>query len=318
MIKRDYPNLGVSILQRWRNKFQAKIAYCLFFNNLKKFYRIFEYKKIPFVFTLYPGGGFELYNEEKNGFLRIINKSNYFKGVIVNQKVTKKYLTENSIIDKEKIFLINGIPVASSKLNASIHNKRYYGINKATFDIAFVANKYTYNGADKGFDFFCQLIRRLIYKSPDIRVHVVGNFSESDLEKKDSNYIKFYGTRDPDFFESFYRNIDVLVSPNKPFVLSPGAFDGFPPGAAVDAGIAGVMLLLTDYLNENDFLLDGVDYININSGIDYAEKIISDLIANPDQLKAIGTNGRQKFLTHYSYEAQIKSRVKIFKAIIND
>jgi glycosyltransferase involved in cell wall biosynthesis len=67
-----------------------KLFYTVFLNNAYKFLTAFNTVKIPFIFTLYPGGGFGLNNLESDNKLLEIGKSPYLQKIIVTQTATYK------------------------------------------------------------------------------------------------------------------------------------------------------------------------------------------------------------------------------------
>src|SRR4030066_370297 len=70
----------------------AKLFYCVFINNIYDNLNWLEKFKIPFIFTLYPGGGFQINNEIIDKKLKIVFNSPMFKKVIVTQIFTLDYL----------------------------------------------------------------------------------------------------------------------------------------------------------------------------------------------------------------------------------
>ncbi|UWG96663.1 hypothetical protein LPY66_17540 [Dehalobacter sp. DCM] len=84
--------------------------------------------------------------------------------------------------------------------------------------------------------------KKLARSAENIRSHVVGNFDRSDIDVSElGDRIIFYGLRNKSFFPTFYSGIDLIVSPNLPFVLIPGKnYDGFPTGCCIDAALHNV------------------------------------------------------------------------------
>ena len=106
--------------------------------------------------------------------------------------------------------------------------------------------------------------------SEKFRFHVVGGFSEDDIEVSDIiNKIKFYGYLKPEELRKFYITQDLIISPNRTNVLSKGAFDGFPTGCSIEAGLCGVAMFVTDELNQNSVLIDNKDCVFINHNPDF-------------------------------------------------
>ncbi|HEX5152910.1 MAG TPA: hypothetical protein VFW07_15775 [Parafilimonas sp.] len=297
----------------------SKLAYCLFYHNLKRIFPILQKYNIPFLFTLYPGGGFGFYDKECDSFLKEIASSPLLKGIIVTQQCTYDYLIDRGIFQKDMLHLIYGacFPVKNYQVRK---NKEYYHVNKPTLDICFVAVKYTDGGIDKGFDIFCHTAYRLCQKYDFIRFHVVGNFSEEDLVFNiPAEKITFYGLQYFDWFRDFYFDKDIIISPVRPYVLKKGAFDGFPTGGVIDAGLYEVLMISSDPLGDNqlagfenwkDIVISGNNIYSIIQSID-------KLIESPALIKSIAKAGREKILENFSEEKQIKERIKVITKFIS-
>ena len=293
----------------------TKHAYCLFFNNLYTVYPLLKKFQIPFSFTLYPGGGFKLYDSVCEKFLVEINSSPLFKGVIVTQAGVKNYLINRGLIDAHRINYIYGAPIEVSSYD-SVYEKKYYAKNKPTLDICFVSAKYMKYGLDKGFDIFCEVAFRATKKYDFIRFHVVGGFDRNDLlYDVPEDKIFFYGYQDFDWFKKFYSDIDLIISPVKPFVLSAGAFDGFPTAAVMDAGFLGACMLTSDPLgdNYNVGFKNWEDVVLIDSNANSVMEAIDRLILNPTLIEAIAASGRTKLHQLLSPQIQMVERVNILK-----
>jgi hypothetical protein len=120
----------------------ARMFYCIFINNIIENLTWLEKYKIPFAFTLYPGGGFVFNNVESDAKLKIVFSSKMFKHVIVTQKITEDYLVNKEFCEKENIKFIFGGVVPQLSLKKDLFNKKTYLLNKDTFDICFCAAKY--------------------------------------------------------------------------------------------------------------------------------------------------------------------------------
>ena len=296
----------------------TKLFYCIFLNNMIKFIDTLEEKKIPFIFTLYPGGGFQMDDEISNFKLKKICSSSYFKTVIVTQKITKEYLLKNNFCKEDKIKLIFGGVVPQNSLKNNLE-KKYYFKDKNTLDICFCAAKYMPKGIDKGYDVFIKLAHNLSHKYNFINFHIIGGYNEEEIDVTTiKNNITFYGYLNFTELETIFKNIDIIISPNKSFVLYNGAFDGFPLGTVVEAALNGVMVILSDDLNQNTLFIDNQELIITESTSESIEKIILNLIDNPNKLVEIAKNGKEKFQKVYSNNNQMKPRIEILENFINN
>jgi len=291
----------------------AKLFYCLFLNNLFDNLGWLEKFKIPFVFTLYPGGGFLIENKESDDKLKRVFSSPMFRKVIVTQKITCDYLIDNHFCNPADILYVFGGVVPQQTQQIEKFRKQKYAIDKKTFDICFCAAKYTPRGVDKGYDVFIESALELAKRSDVVRFHVIGGFDENEIDVSDlSDKIKFYGYQNFEDLRTIYNKMDVIVSPNKPFLLEKGAFDGFPLGTVVEAAFNGVVGLVTDSLKQNDTFADGEELIIITDANSIVSKIL-ELIENPERLHRISIGGRQKFLKIYSHEMQYPSRLELLQ-----
>jgi len=298
----------------------SRLFYCIFINNLKKIFPIILQHRVPFIFTLYPGGGFKLYDRECEEFLRIINASDLFQGVIVTHPGIKEYLTGRNLIDERKIEFIYSVPVHQADYEPN-KDKIYYGDGKRTLDICFVAAKNTAHGEDKGFDVFSTVASRLWKEHPFVRFHVVGNFTKDDLTYEiPDDRVTFYGMQDFAWFEDFYKDKDILLSPVRAHVLSVGSFDGFPTGAAVDAALYGLLLIISDPLGDNFEvkLKDGVEVLIAQSNVHSYVNILKTVIDSPSSIKAIAKNGQMRFTEITNFENQIEKRIKLIASTLSE
>lgn len=289
----------------------GKLAYMIFLNNAIKFIEFLEIRKIPFVFTLYPGGGFQLNQQLSDDKLQRICRSPYLRKIITTQKITNEYLLSKKFCDTSMLCFQYGGVLALEKLKIRRVAKKYYKQDKSTFDICFVANKYMPGGLDKGFDLFIDTAQRLTKLHSDILFHVVGPYDSSDSDTNDLENIVFHGLQQTHFFPSFYSRMDIILSPNIPFILSPGAFDGFPTGACVEAGFCGVAVFCTDVLNQNLSYQDGEDLVIIEPDFEKICETVHFYYENLDELYNLSTNGQALFSKVFNLKAQMEPRLEV-------
>lgn len=290
------------------------LFYTVFLANANSFYFVYELTNVPFVLELYPGGGFWLNDPEIDARLRKILGSPFLKKVVVTQKLTYDYITQNGFIAPDKISYIYGMTTHPQYFRSACA-KKYYGRDKSTFDICFVGNKYMPLGIDKGYPVFIETCKILAPAAPDIRFHVVGNFDRTDMDVGAiDRRITFYGPRDDRFFPGFFSGMDIIVSPNIPFVLIPGkSYDGFPTGCCIDAGLQNVAVFCTDELRMNGHFEHGKHlYIIPPVAGAIAESILA-YYANPGKLYELSARGQAKFREVFDFEDQMKKRVSILE-----
>ena len=102
-----FPELSNRILQKKTViNVNAKLFYCVFLTNIYENLVWLEKYKIPFVFTLYPGGGFQIEDFTSDYKLQKVLDSPQFRKVIVNQLFTKEYLISKKFCSADKIEFI--------------------------------------------------------------------------------------------------------------------------------------------------------------------------------------------------------------------
>lgn len=294
--------------------YKAKLIYVNFLGSVVHYDLGYSFK-VPFIVNLYPGGFLQVNNKEIDNYLKKYLCSTYCKKVIVTQDYVYDYLVTNKLCPKEKIEFIFGGVVSLELLDIKVSNKERYGFQKNTLDVCFVAQKYSEYGADKGYDTFIKSAGILAQKYDNVKFHVVGSFDKNVIDVSTiRERIEFYGTQQTNWFKDFYKNKDIIISPNIPFILGSGCFDGFPTGCVVEAGINEVAMFVTDELdmNKNRFIDDKEIVIIKPSENSIVEKV-DFYLKNPNKLKSISEAGVLKIKDLYSYEKQITSRINIIQ-----
>ena len=287
---------------------RAQFAYFIFLHNVRHFVRLLDRSRTPFAFTLYPG--LLLKEPSSDTLLRQVCASPNLRKIITTQKLTHEYVQD--FIEAEKIEFIYGGVFPSTKLTTAAHPRKYYQRDKSTFDICFVAMKYMPKGIDKGYDVFISVARALSRLYDDIEFHVVGTFDSSDIDVSEFKHrIHFYGARQTEFFPKFHASMDLILSPNVPFVLRPGAFDGFPTGACIEAAFCGVPVFCTDILKQNFAFKDGEEIVIVPRDVDDICESINHYYRNYERLVQVGRSGQQAFERELGIELQLAKRFRL-------
>ncbi|AWK52039.1 hypothetical protein DIC82_13910 [Clostridium beijerinckii] len=320
--KRKYPEFGGKVFNFdwvWR-PVECKILYFTFLNNAYLCLKFVEENRIPFVFTLYPGGGFTLDNEESNTLLKRVCASSCFRKVIVTQQITYDYLVKNKFCSKEKIEFIFGVVVPLEKIElAEKCQKKHYGINKDTLDICFVTYEYISYDKDKGYDVFVEVAKELVKKYQNIYFHVVGLADENMINISEiGDKIIFYGQKDEEWINNFFNDKDIILSPNTQGKMCKGSFDGFPPDSCIDAGLRKVAILCSDELGLNKgIFIDSKEIVIIPHDSKKIIERIETFMDKPKLLQSIAEKGQKKIIELYNFDAQIKPRIKLLKEEIS-
>jgi glycosyltransferase involved in cell wall biosynthesis len=292
---------------------KGSAAYLIFLNNIFRYLEYVENAHLPFVLELYPGGGFYLDDAVSDAHLRRVLGSPMLRKVIVTQNVTRDYLLRKKFCKKEEIEFIYGVVTLSDTLGEARARRARYGINKQTIDICFVANKYMPGGADKGYDRFIASARILSGRHAQVRFHVVGNFTEHDIAVEDlRGHITFYGHQFTSFFPGFYSRMDLILSPNVPSLIAPGAFDGFPTGCCIEAALCGTAMFISDELNMNEGRLnEGEEVVIIPREPEQIAEMVEKYIADPARLALLAQNGQRAIRSLFAIATQMAPRLHV-------
>ena len=303
----------------------AGLAYLNFLNNAHQFLLALQQHQIPFVLTLYPGGGFGLDEPESDAKLAAVLASPLLQAIIVTQSVTQDYLQRFSAqrgLALPPVHRIDGVVVNPLYFDdAGPHRAPVFGQGKATLDICFVAECYMPLGANKGYPAFIAAALALA-DCPELRWHIVGGgFTSQDIDVSAlGGHIQFHGRLETTALRQFYAGMDLIVSPNQPFLLHTGNFDGFPTGCCVEAALCGVAVMATDALRQNPGYVDGASMLllDTNAPIPLAAQIetaIRRMRADPATLAAIGSAGQVLTRQLYAPERQIGQRQDILRSV---
>lgn len=313
-----YPHLKDQIRSFWHFDWTGKsygLFYTVFLSNAAHFNFAYEYDNTPFIFELYPGGGFWFNDEAVDAKLRTVFASPLFRKVIVTQKITYDYIVDKGFVTPDKVAYIYGMVTHPEYFQPSEIPKLYFGKDKNTFDICFLANRYMPLGVDKGFPTFIETCKKLIKVSDKFRFHIVGNFQPDEIDVKELGYaVFFYGSKDKRFFPHFFSNMDMIVSPNKPFVLIPGkSYDGFPTGCCIDAALHNVAVFCTDQLQMNEHFEHKKDLFIIKPDADEIAENILAYFNNPDELYRMAARGQTRFREVFDFKKQMEARTSIIE-----
>jgi hypothetical protein len=181
-----------------------------------------------------------------------------------------------------------------------------------------VAHKYTPRGVDKGYDVFVDVAKRLQASHGDIRFHVVGGFDEHDIDVTAlGDRISFHGPRPTGWFDEFYRDKDLVLSPNRPSAIFPGAFDGFPTGTCVDAGLRRMAVFCTDPLGLNTHFADGEEIVVVPHDAVRVAAILESYYREPRRLARLADHGCRKMRQLYGLETQMGPRLALLREEID-
>jgi glycosyltransferase involved in cell wall biosynthesis len=303
-----YPQFEGRVFRLGRKLPKAQLIYFVFLHNAGYFMNLLKSSRSPFVFTLYPG--FRLGQPDSEALLRKVCSLPNLAKVITTQTLSHEYLLE--FLEPERVEFIYGGVFPSDRLATSGVLRKYYQKDKGTFDICFVAFKYMLQGIDKGYDVFVEVAKELCRLHDDIFFHVVGPFDRLDIDVSDlKGRIKFYGIRQTEFFPQFYAGMDLILAPTVPFVLRPGAFDGFPTGCCIEAGLCGVAVFCTDVLKLNVAFKEGEEIVIVPRDVQGICELIERNYRDYDNLVQLARRGQEAFRVAFGLANQLEKRLKI-------
>lgn len=312
------PHLSKRVARHTTNlSVKAKGLYFVFLSNYEAFSQTIRSLNTPFMFTLYPGGGFRLYEKSSNALLRKCLADPLFRKAIVTQPITREYLLKNGFASENQVTFIPGMVVPDEFLLESDRDKVFFGQQKSAIDIAFIAHKYTDRGEEKGYPIFVEVAHRLHKHKMQPRFHVIGGFDRADIDvSKLKDSITFYGVLGNAALSQILAGIDLIISPNLPGKSSEGVFDGFPTGSAIQAGLRGAAVFCTDELMQNYSFIDKKDLVILPNNAKQITEIVSSYLDDIDSLYELAATGRCTFKAYYSRTAQLEPRIKLLEELL--
>jgi len=289
-----------------------KLAYITFLHNAWQMFPFLVDRQIPFVLQLYPGGRFEIGNEESDNHLQTVVKSPLCRKVIVTQNLSRDYLLDHIGCDPEKVQFIYGGVYDTNNGFDFLRDKKFYGKNKNTLDVCFVAHRYDDDTRKKGYDQFVAVAKVLVERFPDLRFHVVGDYTSDQipLEGAAGKFI-FHGKRPTSFFREFYPSMDIILSANRPSSDGAGAFDGFPTGACMEAGFWGVLNCISDPLKMNVAFTDEVDVVFVDFDATRTAEKLAMLLEDTARLYSLAYENWRKFTQVFDSNRQMWDRCRL-------
>lgn len=299
-----------------------RLAYLMFVNNAARFLPALEKHHVPFVLTLYPGGGFGLDEPASDAKLAAVLSSPQLRGVITTQRVTDEYLrgfVARRGLTVPPLRQILGGVVNPLYFAADLpEHATYFGEGKDGCDVCFVAEKYMPRGEDKGYPEFIAAALALRHE-PAVRFHVVGGFTAADIDVTQlGDRIRFHGRIETVDLPGFFAGMDVVVSPNKPRIRYAGSFDGFPTGSCTEAALCGVAVVASDVLGQNPGYPDGEALLVVEPTAEAVVGTLRALLAEPARIGPIARLGRTLSRRWYAPEVQIGGRREMLERVARD
>jgi len=292
-----------------------ELASVVFLNNVHHYLDDLEHAELPFVLTLYPGGGLQLGDAGVEAKLQRVLASPLIRHVVTTQPIVTDHVRESA--PGLPLTEIVGVPVGREHLFPGAGLRPSYFLEgKDSLDVCFVAQRYTADGRDKGFPTFLETVQQLSDDGLPVRGHVVGGF---DMEQVPDGLgrldLTFHGVLSTGSLRQFFSSQDVIVSLPVPGVLAPGAFDGFPTASCVEAALNGVAIVSSDPLDQNRVFQDGRDiHVTGGSALEAAGRVRA-MLAEPGGLRRVGQAGMRTARRAYGVGAQLIPRRTILESL---
>ncbi|MFC7431123.1 MULTISPECIES: glycosyltransferase [unclassified Agrococcus] len=292
----------------------ASLAYLVFLNTVDHHLDELERRRVPFVLELYPGGGLYLGDADVERRLDRVLASEMLRHVITTQPIVTERVAR-SVREGVGVTEIPGVVVDPLYLSPGAGRRSaYFGSGKEVLDVAFVAHRYTRDGADKGLPVFLGVVDRLRDAGVDVVAHLVGGHAADDLGDRDPAGFRLHGVLPAIGLRSVLLGVDVVVSPVRADVLAPGSFDGFPTGSTIEAMLCGALAVTADPRAQNRDFRDGRDIVLEPADEDAIAARLLRISRREGELERIARSGLATARRRHSVAAQLVPRRRILEA----
>lgn len=243
----------------------------------------FEQLNLKFCFTLYPGFTFFLNDPHTDRLLKTVINHPLFHKVFTTTKTARDYIPIDSI------YHCGGFVTHKQNITPKRNKPKIW----------FCAwGRYQNEGTIKGFDLFYKTAQMM----PD---YEFGAYS--DWVWKELPNLKLYPFSDVNTILEQYAFGDIFLATGRSI---DGKFDGFPTGGAVEAGLAGCALVVTDPLNNNEHLIHNRHAMIVQPN--EVTQAVQELCSNESKRLQIAQEGFNLLKDIYDHESQIKPRYALF------
>jgi lipopolysaccharide transport system ATP-binding protein len=309
-----YPDVSHRVIP-WRPAVfeTAGAAWFVFLNNVYTWVAEMERRSIPFGFTLYPGGGFNLGDPESETKLARVLSSPMLRAIVATQPITVETLrrTDSHILVHD----IPGVVVNPAYVVGSCARTCVPASGAAR--VCFAAFRYDPGGRSKGFPQFLSAAAILAELHPGMRFAVAGDLGPQDwpVPAPLHGRITFHGPMPTAELRAFFLKQDIIISPSRRHAVSGTEFDGFPTGSCVEAALCGVAVLSSDELNQNRGYRVGEEILVCTPEPEAIAATLDPVIRDTAQLAALAEAGRRRTIMLYGAAAQLVPRTRILRAL---
>lgn len=251
----------------------------------------FEALNLKFCFTLYPGFTFFLHNPHSDKLLSAVLDHPLLHKVFVTMPTTLNYLKEKGFPEHRIVYHYGGL----------VTHKEEVTPQREKPVIWFCAwGRYQNEGTLKGFDLFYKIAQSM----PDYQFAAYADWIWEPLPN-----LTLYPFTDVQTVLDRYCYGDIFLATGR--VLD-GKFDGFPTGGAVEAGISGCALVVSDPLLNNVELKTEVHVLIVNPEFSEVLHAVRRLCDDSQFRLTLADQGRTKLREVFDNQNQMLARHALF------
>lgn len=291
----------------------AGAAWFVFLNNADRWLADVERHRLPFAFTLYPGGGFNLNDAESTAKLSRVLASPMLRAVVATQPVTLEVLRDMRCpvpVHEVPGVVVNPAYVAASQPRTALRCPD-------EIRICFAAFRYDPHGRSKGYPEFITAAAMLAQMHPRLRFAAVGDFGPEDWPVPPAlqDRLAVHGPLATNDLHRFLPSQDVIISPTRRLAVTGRGFDGFPTGATVEAALCGLAVVASDELNQNRHYRPGEDILICAAEPTSIVATLDPFLRDPARLLALAERGRRRTVDLYGVATQLQPRTRLLRAL---
>lgn len=317
--QRRYPEFGSRTIEDG-GEFPLQLSKLIYVTSLEQAYEALariEAACVPFVLCLDQDLRRNAHSLDMGLKLSRVCLSPYFQRVIVPSEEIRDFIIDNELCAAEKVELISR-SLNDQQLSEILIAKRRWGDGKTHLDICLLLRPFGQVGAESSAGIFIEVVKLLQKLHSDIVWHVIGaDLPIGEWDAESSGSVNFYESLTPNEFESFFREIDIVLSYDAPNLGDVKSWDPSQEELCVYAAARGVAVFTTKKLDNAGFR-EGVDYVAINRQVDDIIDKVRRFYSAPEALKELAENGARSVQRDCinSTRFEIATRIRLLRAII--
>jgi glycosyltransferase involved in cell wall biosynthesis len=269
----------------------------------------------PFSLTLYPDEGWQPESPDSLRKLDKILNHPGFKTVLCTQYTTLDFV-RSKFGNDNRIKFLHGVALSLPSAQF-VKARRGCRANTDRLKILIGGRMNTESlKRQKGFFIALDAARILKRSSLPFSLTVVGTEPGLKPPTELADTCKFIPFLNSNNYQELLLETDIFWSPNSGW-RDNGSFDGFPTGAAIEAGASGCVVITSDTLGEHVHtgLPQGALELSDLSGESFAERTIA--LADTEKLEQRKNRAIDFFQEKYSADQQMPVRLSMIQALLN-